>query len=196
MSLSPLKLGPDATVLLMRLLPTALLGTLLLASQASYAANITLDSAVNGVYTYGFHTGAGPGGSTHVAFFPGQGFGLTGLSGVTNVDYGPLAFDLVALDSFAQVYTPTSVEFIESQAGGVEFIGDFPQLFVVDSTVLTTGPVTFTITGTPTGDLTTTGEVLGPVTAPSTSVTPEPSSIALFGTDLLGIAGVVRKRFA
>ena len=29
-----------------------------------------------------------------------------------------------------------------------------------------------------------------------TAVTPEPSSIALFGTGLLGIAGVIRKRFA
>lgn len=30
----------------------------------------------------------------------------------------------------------------------------------------------------------------------STAVTPEPSSIALLGTGLLGVAGVVRKRFA
>ena len=33
------------------------------------------------------------------------------------------------------------------------------------------------------------------ITAPTTSVTPEPSSIALFGTGLLGVAGIVRKRF-
>ena len=37
--------------------------------------------------------------------------------------------------------------------------------------------------------------VTPPPTSP-TSVTPEPSSIALLGTGMLGIAGVVRKRFA
>ena len=33
-------------------------------------------------------------------------------------------------------------------------------------------------------------------TPPSTAVTPEPSSIALLGTGLLSVAGVLRKRFA
>lgn len=41
------------------------------------------------------------------------------------------------------------------------------------------------------------GDVEGPLTTFTvSSVTPEPSSLALLGTGMLGIAGVVRKRFA
>lgn len=41
-----------------------------------------------------------------------------------------------------------------------------------------------------------TSTVNGYIPAIATTVTPEPSGIALFGTGMLGIAGVVRKRFA
>lgn len=47
----------------------------------------------------------------------------------------------------------------------------------------------------PVTTMSTTGNIVYNYT-PNTAATPEPSSIALLGTGLLGFAGVLRKRFA
>ena len=67
----------------------------------------------------------------------------------------------------------------------IDFAGS--QLFTVSGTTPTLLTGTFAVT-----DL----QDNAPYTITISSVTPEPSSIALLGTGMLGLAGVVRKRFA
>jgi hypothetical protein len=97
----------------------------------------------------------------------------------------------VATDGeFTAVVGSTRVRFIQNKATN-EYFGDSSDLFEITSTSGVPGVVSYL------GVVVTAGDISGTVDGPAPpSVTPEPSGIALLGTGVLGIAGVVRKRFA
>jgi hypothetical protein len=138
------------------------------------ASMITLTSSGSGVFDYGLTLGAGE----TVSFIPGQTITLSGLSGVTGASVNSeLSF------SFTETsFTPTSVVFTSSAEFSFSNVGaSSPFTFgtlVVDSSVLTLGTVDFSM------ETNNEGTVQGPVSA----AVPEPASLTLFGTALLGLA--------
>ena len=150
---------------------------LLSASLAAHADTITLDAATssNGTYNYTYFSNNG-------SVFSGSPFTFTGLSGVTGASTQVPGF-------FTVSFTSTSVSFDTASGNGAQG-ATFTDLFSITSSVLTLGTVQYSIPTTPAQ----TGTTLGPVAA--VAVTPEPSSLALLGTGILGVAGVIRKRLA
>jgi hypothetical protein len=153
---------------------------------------ITLHSSSGGVYDYDVTTAVGE----LVAFNFGQTITISGLSGVTGASVPSGS----SLGSFftVQSTTATSVTFQDTLSGGTIDPGagnpglDLGTL-VIDSSVLTTGPVNYSLQSlTRDGSLATfTGTTQGPV-AGSTPV-PEPASSALLGSALAGL-GLIRRR--
>jgi PEP-CTERM motif len=141
----------------------------------SLASMITLISSSGGVYDYGLTLNAGEA----VSFDQGQTITLSGLSGVTgaSVSNFPIGFSVGS-------FTPTSVVFAAIADEGLGNANSTPitvGTLVVDSSVLTTGTVDFSMATANEG--TVAGTAQGPVSA----AVPEPASLTLFGTALLGL---------
>jgi len=149
----------------------------LAAAQWGFAASIMLlPSSGGGVYDYELTLV----GSEHVGFGldPGTTITLSGLSGVTGAS---VEFPLDTVFS-VKSFNPSSVVYVT--ALGATLINSVGTL-VVDSSVLTPGTVDFSIGAAG-------GTTQGPVAA---AKVPEPASLVLFGTALLGLAGFVRRKW-
>jgi PEP-CTERM motif len=152
---------------------------LLLLCPLAHGSSIVLESSGSGLYQYELILT--PGSSIDNS----QTITLTGLSGVTGV----VLPNPVLSPSFFAFFTSTSVTVYEF---GPPFSvsGDFTDFLVLGSTSPSSGEVAYTINSSPTSS---SGMVVGPVPV---NATPEPSSFALLCTGLLGLAGVVKRRFA
>lgn len=163
------------------------LAVLVISVGASRADSIVLTSSSPGFYGYGIELDPG---SPGIMAVTGDSLTLTGLFGVTG---GSAAPNL----GFTTTFTPTSVTFTETGSGASTpnnpgstpvILNDF---FFVDSTDLTVGSVSYVATTSNQGVLS--GTAQGPVTPPSP--VPEPSSLILAGSGLLGLAGIGRRKF-
>ena len=155
----------------------------LLSCPFAHASSLVFNAASSSAGVYYYDLIVDPGTS-----FSDPSIMLTGLSGVTGAgianNFLSLSFATSVLDS-----TSVSVDFFGSNAE--TFSGDYTDALLIDSTSAFSGQVAYTIDSAPTAG---SGTVLGPVAGP-VSVTPEPSSIALLGTGLLGLAGAAKRRF-
>jgi hypothetical protein len=144
------------------------------AGLAAVAASLTLaPSSGGGVYDY--DVDAGPSG---VGFDPGQTIILSSLSGVTGASASGV------LSSFTvSSFTSTSVTFAETGTVGVALPPGPNGTLVVDSSVLTTGTVDYSIDYTTLGVGGMAGTISGTVDGPVASAVPEPSTwvMALLG---------------
>jgi hypothetical protein len=157
------------------LLPATLAAIALLsASLAAHANSIVFEGQSGNTYYYGVDAT-----SRVLTFEPGETLTFTGLADVTGASY-------IYPDLFTATFTSTSVTFTNPGSVGFES-GVYPDFFTIDSTA-PLGTVMYTATDT------TSGILSGPIGGP-TSVTPEPSTFALFGTGILGLAGMARRKF-
>jgi hypothetical protein len=154
---------------------------LLASSLAAHADSIVLDSVSGDTYTYGIEVAA----ESSLTIAPGEGYSLTGLFGVT----GATSLFCSAASFTSTSFTETNTSGLSCSLGnGLLTATEFPDLFTVTSSSTTEGLVSFDINGDPSSS----GTVEGPVAA----VTPEPESLVLLGTGLLGVVSMVRRRKA
>jgi hypothetical protein len=162
------------------------LAVLVMSVRASRADSIVLTSSGAGVYGYGIELDPG---SPGVMAMPGNSLTLTGLFGVTGASAAPGI-------GFTSTFTSTSATFTET--AGLVSTGNnpgsspiiLPDFFFVDSADTTIGNISYVATTSNQGTLS--GTAQGPVAPPS--AIPEPSSLILAGSGLLGLAGVARRK--
>jgi hypothetical protein len=108
-------------------------------------------------------------------------------------DWGPITFIEGSFDTSGSFAQDRSWDFINATlsngATDSQAAWSFPNALPMSDGTYSTDFTFFQSTGYSNGSLTITG-------SPAVTVTPEPSSIALLGTGVLGVAGMLRKRFA
>lgn len=164
-----------------------ILAVLVISVRASRADSIVLTSSGSGVYGYGIELNPG---SPGLVAATGDSLVLTGLFGVTGASEAPN----IGLTS---TFTSTSATFTETGSGANTPANPgstpviLPDFFFVDSADTTVGSISYVATTSNQGVLS--GTAQGPV-APASAV-PEPSSMIMAGSGLLGLAGAARRKF-
>jgi hypothetical protein len=145
----------------------------------AHADSVVFDSQSGDSFNYGIDVT-----SSGLVFDAGQTITFTGLADVTG------AFADPPFQFFDVTFTSTSVTFTNESGIGTTFTFLGPRIdndvFTIDSTA-PLGSITYTAETDNEGILT--GSLEGPA-----AVTPEPSTLALFGTGILGLAGVARRK--
>jgi hypothetical protein len=145
-----------------------------LAKADTVSASLVLDPSGPPTYIYDLNVGDG--------IIDVQSFTLTGLAGVTNA----VLVDTLKGD-FDVTFTSTSVTVTDSDGSPSYEEGSFGDLKVYST--FAPGTVHYTIFQDNHDPIS--GTVTGPVGSP----VPEPSSLALLGSGILGMAGMLRRKF-